>query len=65
MTQVTGNGSQMGSYRWDSDERKSVQLNEHLRVEVGTLVPRAHFLVAGGVLAVGTIGMNKVSTLRP
>ena len=45
--------------------RKSVQLNEHLRVEVGTLVPWAHFLVAGGVLAVGTIGMNKVSTLCP
>ena len=44
--------------------RKSVQLNEHLRVEVGTLVPWAHFL-AGIVLAVGTIGMNKVSTLHP
>ena len=24
MTQVTGNGSQIGSYRWDSDERKEV-----------------------------------------
>ena len=45
--------------------RKSVQLNEHLRVEVGALVPWAHFSVAGIVLAAGAVGMNKVSTLCP
>lgn len=45
--------------------RKSVQLNEHLRVEVGALVPWAHFSVAGIMLAAGAVGMNKVSTLCP
>lgn len=45
--------------------RKLVQLNEHIRVEVGTLVPWAHSSLAGIVLAAGAIGMKKVSTLCP
>ena len=66
MTQVTGNGSQVGSYSWDSNERKEASSVEWaLRVEVRTLVPRAPFFVAGTVLACGTAGMRKASTLRP
>lgn len=66
MMQVTGNGSQVGSYSWDSNERKEASSVEWaLRIEVRTLVPRAPIFVAGTLLARGTVGMRRASTLCP
>ena len=60
------NDSQMGSYRWDSDERKEVGSVEWaLKSRSGGSCSWALFSVAGIVLAAGAIGMNKVSTLHP